>query len=201
MTVHRPPLAYRLRLVLLSPLLVAYTMWRAIRDKNGRYLLQRLGFHYPAISRPVWLHCASVGELNTALPLIEALRSRCPDAPFLISTTTTTSAAVLKRHDIEGLTHRYLPLDLPSMVDRFLSALEPRAAIVLETELWPNLFCAVRRTDIPLLVVNARLSQRTLKAGQWLQSTYRDCLGNVSAILARSREDADRYVQLYQDLS
>jgi 3-deoxy-D-manno-octulosonic-acid transferase len=198
-TVHRPPLAYRLRLVLLFPLLMAYTLWRAFRDKNSRYLLQRLGFHYPTISRPVWLHCASVGELNTALPLIEALRNRSPDAPFLISTTTTTSAAVLKRHGIEGLTHCYLPLDLPSMVVRFLSALQPRAAIILETELWPNLFSAVRRADIALLIVNARLSHRTLKAGPWLRNTYRDCLGNVDAIMARSQEDADRYVQLGAD--
>ncbi len=196
MTTLKPPPGYRLRLALLMPALLVYTAWQAIKGKSTRYLLQRLGLTCPVLQQSLWIHCASVGELNTALPLIAPLQQRHPNTPVLLTTTTATGAAVFQRQTLAGVTHCYLPLDAPSMVERLLMAANPRIAIIMETELWPNLFSAVRSRGIPLLIANARLSSRTLRAGQWLQSAYRHCLTNTTAILARSETDASRYRQL-----
>ncbi len=186
------PLArYRLLLALVSPLLLGYTLWQALRHRDLRYLRQRLGF-FPRMSgeRPLWLHAASVGELNAALPLIEVLRREAPQRPLLLTTATPSSARLAARRLPAGVTHAYLPLDWRGAVGRFLTRVNPRCALVMETELWPNLFAACAERAITLVIVNGRLSLRTLNAPGWLCRQYRCALGRVDAVLARS--DADR---------
>lgn len=190
-------LRYRLLLALLWPLLAGYTAWQALRAREPRYLRERLGYARPAGARGgLWLHAASVGEVNAALPLIRRLQAQAPELSILVSTVTTTGAGMVRQQLGDTVRHAYLPLDGQRPVNRFLRAHRPACAVIMETELWPQLFAACARRAVPLLIVNARLSERTLGAGAWLRRLYAQALGGVSAILARSDEDAARYRRL-----
>ncbi|MFA9460564.1 3-deoxy-D-manno-octulosonic acid transferase [Thiohalorhabdus methylotrophus] len=170
---------------------VGYTLWRANRDGGGRYFRQRLGRDAPEGPFDYWLHCASVGEVRAAAPLVRALAEGT--ASLLVSTATPTGADAAEKAFPEGVVHAYLPLDLPGGVRRFLDQACPRQALVVETELWPNLFAACERRGIPLTIVNGRLSPRTMEAPAWLRRAYRTALRSVAECLARSEEDAERF--------
>ena len=189
-------LPYRAALTVASPLFIGYTLWRAARDGGADYLWQRLGRHLPDITQPVWMHCASVGEVNAALPLLGALRARHPETPLLVTTNTPTGRAVAVQEMGADITHAYLPLDFNFSVARFLRTVRPRCLVVMETELWPNLYQQCATLDIPLILINARLSERTLRAPALLRRAYAHALGQVAAILARSDADASKFRRL-----
>lgn len=184
---------YRIRLLLLSPLLVAYTLWRGLRDRNWRYIRQRLGFGYPSLDNSIWFHCASVGEFNAALPLISLVAQRNASRDLLVTTNTTSGAATAAREAPAGIVHCYLPLDTGFAVRRFLRATRPHTALILETELWPNLYQMAASRKINLLIVNGRLSKRTVEAPRWMLRAYRQCCENTRTILARSKHDAQQF--------
>jgi len=189
-------LPYRAALIVASPLFIGYTLWHAAREGGTHYLWQRLGRHLPDIAQPVWMHCASVGEVNAALPLLGALRARHPETPLLITTNTPTGRAVALQEMGAEITHAYLPLDFNFSVARLLGKVRPRCLVVMETELWPNLYQQCATLDIPLIIINARLSRRTLKAPALLRRAYRHALGQVTAILARSDAEAAKFRRL-----
>ncbi len=188
---------YRLMWYLLAPVLLAVNVWQAIRARDKRLFWQRLGL---ALScrrdAPLWLHAASVGELMAVLPLIAALRKRYPHVPLLVTTFTPTAARVAANRLPFGVPHLYLPLDWPGATRRFLCAVRPRAALIVETELWPNLFARAFQEAVPLLIINGRLSSRTSGTRGWIRRLYAGCLQSVTAVLARSEQDADAYIQL-----
>ena len=190
-------LRYRLLIYLLGPLLIGYFIVVAVRNRDSRYLLQRLGFNYPRPdTRPIWIHCASVGEINTALPLLDELELVYPGTELLITTNTPTGASVFDRYRRDHWTHVYLPMDWMCAVSRFFSSINPKAALILETELWPELYSACDKRDIPLAIINARLSNRTLSAKPWLRKLYEQILSIPSAVLTRTRIDHQAYCQL-----
>jgi 3-deoxy-D-manno-octulosonic-acid transferase len=197
----RPPLLplclYRALLWLLTP----YLRWRFWREgrrcRDSRYAPQRRGRGHPRFSeRPVWLHAASVGELNALLPLLEALRRERPALPLLLTSNTASSGAIAHTRLPAGVTHAYLPMDWRGAVRRFLAQCQPRLGIIMETELWPNLYQLCDEGDTPLLIINGRVSPRTLRAPGWLRRLYRDCLQRTRLILTRSAEDRDHFLQL-----
>ncbi len=185
-----PPARYRLLSLALAPVLAGHALRRALRDGGRAYLRERFGRIAPVEGpAPVWIHCASVGEVVTAVPLLEALRA-AGIGPLALSTNTPTGHATARRrleHDVRVV---YLPLDRPRPVRRFLARLRPRAGLILETELWPWLYAECRRRDLPLALVNARLSPRTLEAPRWWRAVARFCLQRVDSVLARSDTDA-----------
>ncbi|HFC53570.1 MAG TPA: 3-deoxy-D-manno-octulosonic acid transferase [Gammaproteobacteria bacterium] len=194
-----PPslLGYRVTLYLLAPVLLAFNAWQAARAADPRLFWQRLGLFLPRRNdAPLWLHAASVGELMAARPLIAALRLRHPRLPLLVTTFTPTAARLARARLPAGVEHLYLPLDWPGAVRRFLCALQPRAALIMETELWPNLFARLEREDVPLLIVNARLSARTFETRGWIRRLHAVSLKRVDAVLARSDSDAAAYIRL-----
>jgi 3-deoxy-D-manno-octulosonic-acid transferase len=165
--------------------------------RDPRLFRQRLGLCLPRrADRPLWLHAASVGELIAALPLLDALRRRHPSVPLIVTTTTPTGARLARTRLPADIVHVYLPVDWPGAVARFLRAVQPRAALIMETELWPHLFLAAAARAIPLLIVNGRLSARSLHAGAWVKQLFRLSLGGVRAVLARSQQDAEGYIAL-----
>src|SRR5688572_18270628 len=105
-------LPYRAVLWLASPLLAGYTLWRGMRDGGALYCKQRLGVQMPAIEHPLWVHCASVGEVSAVLPLLKAIRDRHRGLPLLVTTNTPTSREVLLKQMADQVTHAYLPVDL-----------------------------------------------------------------------------------------
>lgn len=192
-----PLTRYRLLFALLTPLLLGYTLWQALREKSWRYLRERCGIYRgAATAAPLWLHAASVGEVNAALPLIAALRARQPQQPLLLTTTTISSARLAARALPADVPHVFLPLDWGGAVQRFLAHYRPRCALIMETELWPNLFAACAAHDIPLIIVNGRLSLRTRNAPAWLRRQYREALQQVTAVLARSDADKAGFIAL-----
>lgn len=190
-------LLYRLLMGALFPLLALHLLWTGAKGRNGRYLRQRLGLvEATPGSAPIWLHAASVGEVNAALPLIQALRERHPRTRLLLTTSTLAGGATARTRLPPEVEQAFLPLDLPGPVNRFLSRYAPRCGLVMETELWPNLYAACAARAIPLILVNGRLSARTRNAPRWVRSLYAGCLGRVRAILARSEADREGFVAL-----
>jgi 3-deoxy-D-manno-octulosonic-acid transferase len=190
-------LRYRLLLRLLAPLILIFNAWQAARAGEIRLFRHRLGVCLPRRDdQPLWLHAASVGELIAAQPLIAALRKNFPEVAVVVTTVTATGAQLAQQRLPAEVQHFYLPMDWPGATKRFLRAIKPRAALIMETELWPNLFLNISRQNIPLLIVNGRLSHRSRDAGGWVKLLYAIALKNVDAILARSQDDADAYIQL-----
>lgn len=188
---------YNLLLRLLALPIAGYTLWQALRERDLRYLRERLGLyrrHSP--ERPLWLHAASVGEVNAALPLLESLARHNPGVPLLLTTTTPSGARTAAAKLPTTVHHVYFPIDWPGAVRRFLARHRPCCALVMETELWPNLYSACSAEAIPLLLVNARLSARTRRARPWLRRLYGLCLRQVSAVLARSEHDRLGFISL-----
>jgi len=182
---------------LLALPLFLYTLWQALREKELSYLRQRLGFYRaPERRRVVWLHAASVGEVNAVLPLIKEFQQQQPEQPLLLTTTTPSGARAARAKLPDNVQHAYFPIDWQRGVRGFLAAYRPRCALMMETELWPNIYCECRLRNIPLLIINGRLSPRTSKAKPWLRRLYTLCLQQVTAVLARSEQDRASFITL-----
>lgn len=188
---------YNLLLRLFAVPIAIYTLAQAFRENDLRYLRERFGFSRADTGKPpIWLHAASVGEVNAALPLIETLSRHYPDTPLLLTTTTISGARAAAAKLPPSASHVYFPVDLRSSVRRFFARQRPLCALVMETELWPNLYSHCAMQAIPLLIVNGRLSARTLRTKPWLRSLYRLCLHQVTAVLARSEQDRIGFITL-----
>lgn len=187
---------YRLLLLVLSLPLITITIWHAIRYRDLQLVLQRLGLSIPCTStKPVWIHAASVGEINAVIPFIKLLKEKYPQQALLISTNTPTGKQVLKKHfpDIE---HTYLSFDWALISTRFVHNIKPVCALVFETEIWPNLFSAIAKQHIPLIIFNGRVSGKSLKARQRFADAYQYALQHVTTIFARSNQDRDNFITL-----
>ena len=196
---------YRALLILLFPVLLLYTVFQTIKYRDTRYCLQRFGLRY-AISSNInyWIHAASVGEVNAATPLIQALKKHNPQARILITTTTPTGAQVAGKlaggtRESTGIEHCYLPIDYVFAVKRLLKKASPNCVLVMETEIWPNLFRICSQCEIPLVTVNGRLSPRTLHTANWIKALYRSTLQYSTLILTRSDKDTKGYIALGAD--
>ena len=189
---------YSLLLLGLLPLALA-RLWLRGRG-NPDYRLrwgERLGFvPERAKRRRLWVHAVSVGETIAAAPLLRAWQAAHPDWALLVTTTTPTGSAQLRRMFGDSVEHCYLPFDLPWMVASFLRRSRPTLAIVMETEIWPNLYAGAQRRGLPLIMANARLSDRSFKAYRRLRWLVGPTLRRVALIAARGREDGERFVAL-----
>ncbi|MBI3322055.1 MAG: 3-deoxy-D-manno-octulosonic acid transferase [Candidatus Omnitrophica bacterium] len=144
---------------------------------------------------PVWLHLVSAGEALAARPLVEELRRRFPQRAWVITTVTPTGRAMARRLVREGKDHLlYLPWDLGPVVRRALQAVRPRLFLAFETELWPVLFRELGRREVPVAVVNGRISPRAYRRYLWARPLMRHALFPVQAFFAQSPQDARRFV-------
>ncbi len=192
-----PPLRYRVLIVLLMPFIVLLTLWQAWKVRDKRFALHRLGFSYLTTHRsPLWVHCASVGEMRAALPLINQLRADSRFSPVLVSTATPTGGDVLLQQGWDDIEHVYLPIDSKAAVKRAFKQLKPRAVLLMETEIWPHLINTARRLELPVAIINGRLSQRTMRTPEFLMPVYQQALEQVTLVLAKSDIDKQRFEQL-----
>jgi len=192
---------YTLAMFLATPLLVLRLVARGLRSRPyHRRWPERFGFFKaPGIRGSLWVHAVSVGEVNAAEPLIKALQCDYPEAPLVITTVTPTGTARVQQLFGDSVFHVYLPYDLPFAVRRFMNRIRPRLALIVETEIWPNLYFACRQRGIPLMIVNARLSERSMRGYKPMRSLLRSALRCVDRIAAQSRTDAARYRLLGAD--
>lgn len=143
----------------------------------------------------IWVHTVSVGELMAARPLLRQIKTCFPGCCLLVSTVTNTGQA--QAHKLECVDAAcYLPLDLAPLCRRAVRRFQPRAVLILETELWPNLIRAVRDAGVPLFLLNARLSDQSFKNYRRTRALFRPLLSRFHAILVQSQQDADRFAQL-----
>ncbi|MEM7612400.1 MAG: lipid IV(A) 3-deoxy-D-manno-octulosonic acid transferase [Pseudomonadota bacterium] len=182
------------------PFVAVYWLWRALTDKTYRSRwVQRFGFAYPRVAdgvETVWVHAVSVGEVQAAAPLIRALRERMPEARVLITTVTPTGADRVRLLFADSVEHAYVPYDVAGAVRRFYRAVAPRLAIIVETELWPNLYHEAGLRRIPLILASARISPRSMPRYRRLVGLFRDALSNGIIIAAQSEVDRQRFVEL-----
>jgi len=180
---------------------VIYTIFRAIKFKNFHYSLQRLcliNFNKYKQKKPLWIHAASVGEVIAIIPLTQKILKQFPHVPIIITTNTTTSAEIVKTQfvSVPMVQHYYMPIDWKWAMHRIINAINPRCIFIVETEIWPNLFAYSHKKNIPLIILNARLSHRTTSVKPWLLQLFKETLKNVTQILARSTEDYNSYLKL-----
>jgi len=172
-------------------------VFRSIVNRTYRVNLgQRFGFGYPKIAASIWVHAVSVGEVQAALPLIRALQERYPAKRLLVTTVTPTGAARVRVAFGDSVEHSYIPFEFPYAIKRFFASVNPAAALVMETEIWPNLYRACGDRDIPLILVSARISPRSVPNYKRLLPLIRKTLSYGIIIAAQSRSDADRFLSL-----
>jgi 3-deoxy-D-manno-octulosonic-acid transferase len=199
-SVNRTLYTLLLRLLALGVLLhQAWQSWREPKYR-GRWL-ERWGYGAPVVSSLdgpiVWLHAVSVGEVQAAVPLVRALLQQTPPRRLVLTTTTATGARRVAALFGEAVEHRFLPLDYPGAVARFLDRVQPACAVVLETEIWPNLYAECLCRGIPLTLASARLSVRTIATYRRLRGLFAPALGSGGVtVLAQSAADAARYLEL-----
>ena len=193
-----PLAAWRAVTTLGAPLLPFWLAGRARRGKEDpARLRERRGEGAARPAGPLlWLHGASVGESQSALPLVEALARVRPDLHFLLTTGTRTAAQVLAERLPPGLAprvqHRFVPLDVPAHAARFLDGWRPDAAVLIESEIWPNLIGAAAARGVPIALVNARLSARSARGWGRLPAVARRLFGAFALVAAQTEEDAAR---------
>jgi 3-deoxy-D-manno-octulosonic-acid transferase len=185
---------YTLLLYLLTPFVLYRLAARGIKY-HGYFARWRERFGFfpdPGIENSLWIHAVSLGEVNAAVPLIEALMQKYGDSPFVITTVTPTGSARVLQLFGDRVFHVYLPYDLTTAVRRFLDRVRPRLAVIMETEIWPNLFMTCEERDISIVIANARLSAKSLR-GYWpIQPLARRAIRCASFIAAQSVSDGDR---------
>lgn len=179
---------------LLVPYALGNLVWRALRyPAYWSRWPERFGFVTPLTGmRTIWVHAVSVGEVRSAAPLILALADRYPRHRLVVTTMTPTGAAQVRELCGDRALHCYVPYDLPAAVRRFLDRVRPEVAVIAETEFWPNIFAECGRRDIPLLLVNGRVSQASLRGYLRVPNITRAMLANADLLCAQTRVDAQR---------
>ena len=189
---------YLTAVYLVAPLMFLFWVVRGIRNPSYMDRLgQRFGFGVPRLARPaLWIHAVSVGEVQAAVPLIRRLIHEYPDKQLVVTTVTPTGAARVRRVFGESVTHLYVPFETNGAVKRFFDRIRPTIAIIMETEIWPNLYneCGVR--GIPLVLASARISPRSVKSYRRLVPLFREALSHGIVIAAQSESDAERFREL-----
>ncbi len=194
-------LFYNIALWLALPFVLAYHLYRSISRGRPSALMERFGFiDNRELSnlegkRPIWIHAVSVGETVAVKPLLCALKTAYPDTPLLISNMTETGRSIafgIKEADC----CIYFPFDYTSVCRRLLKKINPLAVIIVETELWPNFLHQTRSMEIPTIVVNGRISDRSFRNYMSMNRFFRPVLQSVSAFCMQSEEDASRIIAI-----
>ncbi len=192
---------YRSLLWVLQPLVRLRLNRRARSEPEyGQRQAERFG-HVPPEIRPhcVWFHTVSAGETIAAAPLIRQLAGEFPDTPFLVTTMTPTGSQQVVQRLGDCVDHCYAPYDFTAGVKRFFQRVQPEILVLMETELWPNLIGEAHAAGIPVVLVNARLSERSARGYQRISGLSRPMLGKLSDIACQSQAHVERFISLGAD--
>lgn len=191
-------LIYTLIGYLFLPLVIVFlNLPKKHKQPYGLRFFELLGFiRYKSNNHNrVWIHTVSVGETIAAIPFIKQYHEKHPDIELIVTTTTTTGAQQLNKLDF--IRHFYAPLDYPHAIFLFLQQIKPKALIIMETELWPNWLNACQKRNIPTILMNARLSERSCQKYQKLFSVFTQLIGSkLSLVLCQNKNDEERFRRL-----
>ena len=185
---------YSALLALSMPLILLRLWWRGRREPGYRRdVAQRFGsYELPKAEKLVWVHAVSVGEVRAAAPLVRALQAALPDHRILMTCTTAAGRETLRQVYGDSVEASFVPYDLPSAVRHFLDYFRPRLGVIMETEVWPNLIGACAASGIPLVLANARMSEKSARGYARLSSLTRPAFAALTAVCAQSAADAER---------
>ena len=189
---------YSILLTLILPLVPVKLLWRGFKQPAySRHWGERFGFYNTPVNKAIiWLHCVSVGETRAAEPLVKALQRQYPLHQILISHGTPTGREASEVLFGDSVQRVYLPYDLPFAVKHFLKHFQPKIGLLMETELWFNLIAACKQREIPLLLLNARLSEKSANGYAKLGKLAIEGLQSLDAVAAQTGEDATRLQML-----
>ena len=160
-------------------------------------LKNQLGFVTKTSGKVIWVHCVSVGEFNAARPLIDQILDIYPEHKLAITTTTITGAEAVRNHYQDRVIHYFFPFDLPFIVGPFVNKINPVACILLETEIWPNLINNLNKKAIPVMLINARLSERSLNKYQKFSSKLvQKTINQLTLIGSQNDPSSERFLSL-----
>ncbi len=181
-----------------SPLVIMRLLWRANRAPAYAHRWRERFSACKKTTQPggLWVHAVSLGEVIAATPLIQALQKQYPDLPLTVTTLTPTGSERVRTLFGDDVFHVYAPYDLPGAVNRFLNKVQPKLALMIETELWPNIFAACKKRNIPVMIGNARLSPNSFKGYGKIGWLTQNMLDNVALVAAQTQLDADRFHEL-----
>ena len=189
----RPTFTYRAISWILFPAALLFTLFVAIKHRNSSYFYQRLGIYSKQanLSSLIWCHCASVGEINTALPLLNNLITQ--GKHLLISTNTVTGQNTLLNAKLKNSIVIFLPLDYAYCAKKLMRKFLPTNCLLFETELWPNILLAAANYSVAITIVNGRIGNKTKNAPQFLLINYRRVLQQIKKIFASSQHNAQQF--------
>ncbi|WP_294825706.1 lipid IV(A) 3-deoxy-D-manno-octulosonic acid transferase [uncultured Gilliamella sp.] len=189
---------YTLLLYLIQPFVWLKLLWRSRKAPAYRQRwLERYGFCKNKVKpNGILVHAVSVGETIAAIPLIKALQQKYPQLPITVTTMTPTGSERVKTLLKDSVSHVYLPYDLPGAIKRFLKTTKPKIVIIMETELWPNLISQCYKQKIPLILANARLSERSAARYGKLGKAVKQLFSKISMVAAQNQHDGERFVSL-----
>ena len=178
------------------PLVLIRLWWRGRKEAGYRqHISERLSLANADFSSPlIWVHAVSVGETRAAEPLIHALLKKHPQHHVLLTHMTPTGRATGAAlfHNEPRVFQSYIPYDTLSLTQRFISKINPSLCVLMETEVWPSLIDSCSKAGIPIALINARLSARSLKKAQWFDGLMGDALRKINLVIAQTQSDADR---------
>jgi 3-deoxy-D-manno-octulosonic-acid transferase len=192
---------YSLLIYLVTPLVLLYLAFRGLRSRDylKRWSERFAFFNAPQTTGGIVVHAASLGEVNAASALTRQLGKQFPEVPLCLTTLTPTGSDRVRALFGESVFHVYVPLDLPGAVKRFYDRVQPRLLIIMETEIWPNLYHEAASRNIPIMIANARISQNSVAAYRRFRKMTGAVLDQVSRIAAQSSQDAARLIEIGAD--
>ncbi|MBT5106318.1 MAG: 3-deoxy-D-manno-octulosonic acid transferase [Porticoccaceae bacterium] len=190
---------YSVVFYLITPLIILRLVIRGLAAPNYRKRWgQRFGFFTPSESskETIWLHAVSVGETLAAVPLVKALQERYPERRLLITCMTPTGSERITAAFGDSVDHSYAPYDTPDAVARFLKRVQPKMLIIMETELWPNTVAACYKRQIPVILANGRLSEKSARGYARVSKLSGPMVAQLSAVAAQHGDDGGRFTAL-----
>jgi len=178
------------------PLILLRLLWkgRALPGYRSR-ISERFGFYTDQIGPiDIWFHAVSVGESEALFPIVKSLLARKADLKILVTSTTPTGSSRITSVLGDSVQHVYLPYDIPLAIKRFLRRFDPRIGVILETEIWPNLYLTMKEQGRELLIINGRLSDKSMRGYRKLGALARSCLEALTLVAAQTKDDAQRYI-------
>ena len=185
---------YSLLLWLLTPIYLLRLWWRGRAEPLYRFAIaERLGFYRATVTKgALWVHAVSLGETRAAAALVDALRRQRPGLHLLLTHSTATGREAGVALLQEGDQQAWLPYDTPGAANRFFAQFKPAVGVLMETEIWPNLLHAAHARGVPMVLANARLSEKSLRCGERLRALIRPAVESLARVLAQTEADAQR---------
>ena len=183
---------------LVSPLLIVHLILRSISDRRyTNRIAERFGFYEKHENdQTIWVHAVSYGEVNAAQSLVSSLLDENPDHQVIFTCTTPTGSALIKELFQDKVINVYLPYDLKGPVKRFFEWAKPKVAIIIETEIWPNIYHFCGRKEIPLILASACISDDSMKKYSILFGLFKDSVSQGIVVASQSEEDAQKFISL-----